>query len=96
MLMALPSYDAVIRLVDKLPLRERMRGRVSGSAAKAFEVYQQRDWSQMPVNGCWISDGKSLNLKVAHPIHGRPFTPELTLVIDGRTRYIVGWSVSLA
>lgn len=95
MLMALPSYDAVIRLVDKLPLRERMRGRVSGSAAKAFEVYQQRDWSQMPVNGCWISDGKSLNLKVAHPIHGRPFTPELTLVIDGRTRYIVGWSVSL-
>lgn len=96
MLMALPSYDAVIRLVDKLPLRERMRGRVTGSAAKAFEVYQQRDWSQMPVNGCWISDGKSLNLKVAHPIHGRPFTPELTLVIDGRTRYIVGWSVSLA
>ncbi|WP_146226791.1 DNA-binding protein [Serratia symbiotica] len=96
MLMALPSYDAVIRLVDKLPLRERMRGRVSGSAAKAFEVYQQRDWSQMPVNGCRISDGKSLNLKVAHPIHGRPFTPELTLVIDGRTRYIVGWSVSLA
>ncbi|USS95741.1 hypothetical protein M5J15_00055 [Serratia symbiotica] len=47
------------------------------------------------MNGYWISDGKSLNLKVAHPIHGRPFTPELTLVIDGRTRYIVGWSVSL-
>ncbi len=39
MLIALPSYDA-IRLVDKLPLLERMRRRVSGSAAKAFEVYQ--------------------------------------------------------
>ncbi|MCW2488925.1 transposase family protein, partial [Candidatus Symbiopectobacterium sp. NZEC127] len=26
----------------------------------------------------------------------RPFTPELTLVIDGRTRYVVGWSLALA
>ncbi|MGL9773308.1 MAG: hypothetical protein ACR5LG_03295 [Sodalis sp. (in: enterobacteria)] len=75
---------------------EGSRGRVTGSALKAYQVYQQRDWAQMPVNGCWITDGKSLNMKVAHPIHGRPFTPELTLVLDGRTRYLVGWSLSLA
>ncbi|MGL9774944.1 MAG: hypothetical protein ACR5LG_15890 [Sodalis sp. (in: enterobacteria)] len=50
----------------------------------------------MPVNGCWIADGKSLNMKVAHPIHGRLFTPESTLVLDGRSRYLVGWSLSLA
>lgn len=96
MLAALPSYYAVRRAMHKFPRRERARGRVSGSAAKALEIYQKRDWSQMPVNGCWISDGKSMNLKVTHPIHGQPFTPELTLIVDGRTRYVVGWSLSLA
>ncbi|NHB90784.1 Mu transposase C-terminal domain-containing protein [Photorhabdus cinerea] len=96
MLETQPSYDAVRRVMAKLPKREKARGRLTGSAARALETYQKRDWSQMPVNGCWISDGKSLNLKVAHPIHGRPFTPELTLVIDGRTRYVVGWSLDLS
>lgn len=76
----------------KTPRREKARGRVSGSAALAYECFQKRDWSQMPVNGCWIADGKSLEMKVAHPDHGRPFTPELTLIIDGRTRFVVGWS----
>lgn len=96
MLNVCPSYDAVRRAMAKLPRREKARGRVTGSAALAYEVYQKRDWSQMPVNGCWIADGKSLNMKVAHPIHGRPFTPELTIIIDGRTRFVVGWSLSLS
>ena len=96
MLNACPSYDAVRRAMDKLPRREKARGRVSGSAALAYETYQKRDWSLMPVNGCWITDGKSLDMKVAHPVHGRPFTPELTLVLDGRTRYCVGWSLALS
>ncbi|HCT6817392.1 TPA: transposase [Morganella morganii] len=96
MLAAVPGYDAVRRALNKMPKRERLRGRVTGSAATALEPYQKRDWSQLPVNGCWVSDGKSLNMKVAHPIHGRPFTPELTLVIDARTRFVVGWSLSYA
>lgn len=96
MLAACPSYHAVLRAMDKLPRREKARGRVSGSAARALETYVKRDWSTMPVNGCWVSDGKSLNMKVAHPIHGRPFTPELTMVIDGRSRVVVGWSLSLS
>ncbi|HBX3489358.1 TPA: transposase, partial [Klebsiella pneumoniae] len=83
MIAACPSYDAVRRAMEKLPRREKARGRVSGSAALAYECFQKRDWSQMPVNGCWIADGKSLEMKVAHPDHGRPFTPELTLIIDG-------------
>lgn len=96
MLAACPSYHAVLRAMDKLPRREKARGRVTGSAARALETYVKRDWSTMPVNGCWISDGKSLNMKVAHPIHGRPFTPELTMVIDGRSRAVVGWSLALS
>ncbi|MBN1085914.1 transposase [Erwinia aphidicola] len=91
-----PSLDTVRRAMKKLPRRELAKGRVSGSAALAFQTYQKRDWSLMPVNGCWIADGKSLDMKVAHPVHGRPFTPELTLVIDGRTRVVVGWSLALS
>ncbi|WP_241825918.1 Mu transposase C-terminal domain-containing protein [Izhakiella australiensis] len=96
MIAACPSYDAVRRAMDKLPKREKARGRVSGSAALVYECFQKRDWSQMPVNGCWIADGKSLDMKVAHPDHSRPFTPELTLIIDGRTRFITGWSLALS
>ncbi|EDH1767459.1 transposase [Salmonella enterica] len=95
-LAAMPSYDAVLRMLKKEPLYRRMAGRVSGSARRAYEVYSKRDWSMMPVNGVWISDGKSLDMKVLHPIYNRPFTPELTMVIDGRTRVVVGWSLSLA
>lgn len=95
-LAAMPSYDAVLRMLKKEPLYKRMAGRVSGSARRAYEVYSKRDWSMMPVNGVWISDGKSLDMKVLHPIYNRPFTPELTMVIDGRTRVVVGWSLSLA
>ena len=93
---ACPSYDAVRRAMVKLPRRERAFGRVSGSAKLAYETYQKRDWSTMPVNGCWVSDGKSLDLVARHPVHGQPFTPELTLVLDGRTRYCVGWSLRLS
>ncbi|EJP3912832.1 transposase [Salmonella enterica] len=80
--------------MNKLPKRERMRGRVSGAVARSLETYSRRDWSQMPVNGCWICDGKSLNMKVRHPVSRSPFTPELTLIIDGRSRFVVGFSLS--
>ncbi|KAA5957783.1 MULTISPECIES: Mu transposase C-terminal domain-containing protein [unclassified Pantoea] len=95
-LAVMPSYDIVRRMLKKEPLYKRMQGRVSGSAARAYDVYSKRDWSVMPVNGIWIADGKSLDMKVLHPVYNRPFTPELTLVIDGRTRVIVGWSLSLS
>lgn len=96
MLAAMPSYDAVNYTMKKLKLHDWVKGRVSGSALAAYEVYQRRDWSTMPVNGVWISDGKSLEMKVKNPITGRAFTPELTMVIDGRTRFVVGWSLSLS
>lgn len=93
---ACPSIYAVHRALNKMPRIVRQRGRVTGSAMTALQTYVKRDWSVMPVNGVWIGDGHSMKMKVQHPDHGRPFTPELTLVIDGRTRYVVGWSLALA
>ena len=41
------------------------------------------------------SASHSFKAKVAHPVHGRPFKPEVTVIIDGCTRFVVGFSVLL-
>lgn len=42
------------------------------------------------------SDGHCFKADVAHPVHGRPFRPEVCAVIDIATRYVSGWSAGLA
>ncbi|ELI2478495.1 transposase [Salmonella enterica] len=96
MLQIVPSYDAIRRVMKKLPEVQKQKGRVTGSEYRQLEGFTRRDWSKMPVNYVWIGDGHGMKLKCAHPIHGRPFSPEVTFVIDGGTRFIVGWSMDLA
>ncbi|EEG3089814.1 TPA: Mu transposase C-terminal domain-containing protein [Salmonella enterica subsp. enterica serovar Enteritidis] len=96
MLQIVPSYDAIRRVMKKLPEVTKQKGRVTGSEYRQLEGFTRRDWSKMPVNYVWIGDGHGMKLKCAHPIHGRPFSPEVTFVIDGGTRFIVGWSMDLA
>lgn len=92
----LPSDSAIFRTWQKLPVIIRERGRVTGAAYKQFLPYVERDWSVLPVNGAWVGDGHGFKAKVKHPLSGRPFKPEITAIIDGRTRYIVGWSVHMS
>jgi putative transposase len=94
LLSAVPSYDAVLRMLRKLPKVESLRGRVTGSAWRALQPYVRRDWSVLKTNDVWIGDGHGMKMTVRHPEHGQRFKPELTLIIDGVTRYIVGWSIS--
>ncbi|ECC9555372.1 Phage transposase [Salmonella enterica subsp. salamae] len=96
MLQIVPSYDAIRRVMKKLPEVTKQKGRVTGSEYRQLEGFTRRDWLQMPVNYVWIGDGHGMKLKCAHPIHGRPFSPEVTFVIDGGTRFVVGWSMDLA
>ncbi|EAV5086678.1 DDE-type integrase/transposase/recombinase [Salmonella enterica] len=96
MLQIIPSYDAIRRVMKKLPEVVKQKGRVTGSEYKQIEGFTRRDWDAMPVNYVWIGDGHGMKLKCAHPIHGRPFSPEVTFVIDGGTRFVVGWSLDLA
>ncbi|OOF50299.1 transposase [Rodentibacter genomosp. 1] len=96
MLDALPSLDQVRHALNKLPKHILQKGRLSGSKYKQLLPYVERDWSPFAANDIWIGDGHSLKMKVAHPIHGRPFTPELTMIVDGASRKIVGWSLALA
>lgn len=93
---ALPSLSRVRYALRKLPKHILQQGRLTGSKYKQLLPYVERDWSPFVANDIWIGDGHSLKLKVAHPIHGRPFTPELTMIVDGASRKIVGWSLALA
>lgn len=96
MLEVIPSYDAILRVMRRIPEVDKQKGRVTGSEYRQIEGFTRRDWSKMPVNYVWIGDGHGMKLKCAHPIHGRPFSPEVTFVIDGGTRFVVGWSLDLA
>ncbi|EAM4396608.1 transposase [Salmonella enterica] len=96
MLQIVPSYDAIRRVMKKLPEVQKQKGRVTGSEYRQLEGFTRRDWSKAPVNYVWIGDGHGMKMKCAHPIHGRPFSPEVTFVIDGGTRFVVGWSLDLA
>ncbi|OZI15529.1 transposase [Sodalis-like symbiont of Philaenus spumarius] len=96
MLAAQPSYDAVLYAMEKLPETVKQRGRKTGSEYRQLEGFIRRDWTSLPVNYVWIGDGHGMKMKVAHPDHGQPFSPEVTFIIDGSCRYITGWSLSLS
>ena len=91
----LPSIDVVRRVLRKMPVIARERGRKTGAAYKSLLPYVKRDWLALSPNDVWIGDGHSFKAKIAHPDHGRPFKPEVTVIVDC-CRMIVGFSVSLA
>ncbi len=94
----IPSLPAVRRVHERLPKWVRVKNRVSGSARRALFGYVRRDWNAdfMRVNDIWVGDGHSLKVRVKHPQHGQPFNPELTLIMDAVSRFIVGWSLSFS
>lgn len=91
-----PSYGTVCRIERDLPVTVKYRGRVTGSEWRALKTYVERDVSKFKSNDIWVGDGHSFKAKVQHPIHGQPFTPEITFIRDWVSRKIVGWSVALA
>ncbi|MDN3578677.1 Mu transposase C-terminal domain-containing protein [Chitinimonas viridis] len=91
-----PSIHAVRRFLDKLPADLLARGRHTGAELKALLPYVRRDWSVLRPNDVWVGDGHGLKAQIAHPDHGKPFVPEVTLVLDGASRMVVGWSLALS
>lgn len=92
----MPSIHQVRRVMSKFSQLFKSIGRKTGAELRALNTYVKRDWSVLKANDVWVGDGHSMKMKVAHPDHGRPFIPELTMVMDAPSRFIVGWSVSLA
>ncbi len=90
------SYSTLLRIENELPVTVKYRGRVTGSAWRALLPYIERDVSMFKSNDIWVGDGHSFKAKVQHPIHGQPFTPEVTILLDWVSRKAVGYSVSLS
>ncbi len=94
--MKMPSYHQVLRWHNKRSALEQVKGRLTGAAFRAKKGHIKRD-----VSGCrpfeiGQCDGHSFKAYVAHPVHGRPFHPEVCAVIDMATKMCMGWSSGLA
>jgi putative transposase len=94
--LSVPSYSIAARIERALPVTVKYRGRVTGSEWRSLRPYVERDVSMFHSNDIWVGDGHSFKAKVAHPIHGQPFTPEITFILDWVSRKIVGWSIALS
>ncbi len=94
--MRLPSYYQVLRWHNKRSALDQEKHRRTGSAYQALKGYRKRDTSgyrPLTIGQC---DGHSFKAYVAHPVHGRPFHPEVCAVLDAATKMAMGWSAGLA
>jgi putative transposase len=91
-----PSYGQAVRFLKKFSRVDAQRGRMSGSELRSIRGYTQRDKSDLMPMDVVVADGHSFKAKVAHPVHGKPFHPEMEGIIDAATRVCIGWSIGLA
>lgn len=81
--------------LQKMPSLARLKGREGMLALRVRMAYKARDFLPLLPTSVYSADGKTFDAEIAHPIHGQPFRPELTTIVDVGTRRIVGWSASL-
>lgn len=91
-----PNYDQARRLLARLGNVERHRGREGSLTLKSRMAYVMRSTADLLPTCIYTADGKTFDAEVAHPIHGQPFRPEITSIVDVATRRCVGFSVGLA
>ncbi|EDN6659388.1 DDE-type integrase/transposase/recombinase [Salmonella enterica] len=96
MLAAIPSVDAVTRLLRKVPVIVKERFRSTGSAWRSLNPFVRREWTTLPVNAVWVGDGHCMKMEAFNPETGNIFRPEITLIMDAGQRFIVGWSLALS
>jgi putative transposase len=58
------------------------------------QKFQRRSLAEVLVGEIYAGDGHTVDVYVAHPNTGGLFRAELTVFIDIKSRYIVGWYVS--
>lgn len=89
-------YDRARRALGKVDKVQLIKARHTGAQRDAKLPFVRRGTEGLQPMDVWIVDGHSFKAQVRHPDHGQPFVPEVTAVIDVKTRLIVGWSVSLS
>lgn len=91
-----PSDDAARAFLKKISPQERNKIRMGKHELRKLQLFTLRTTEDLFPSCVYSADGHTFDSEVEHPIHGQPFRPEITSVIDVYTRKIVGWSVGLA
>lgn len=90
-----PSYRQAKFYLEKIGKLLANKGRVGAREGKAFRAYVSRDVSHLWPGAIYCADGHTFDAEIAHPIHGKPFRPEITTIIDVYTRKAVGFSLNV-
>ncbi|AOJ10573.1 hypothetical protein WS71_25680 [Burkholderia mayonis] len=91
-----PSIHQVRRFLGKLGNVSREVGRMGPRELKNIRPFIRRTFDDLQPNDVWSADGHTFDAEVQHPLHGRPFRPEITAIVDIATRRLVGFSIGLA
>lgn len=91
-----PSIHSVRRFLKKMGSVAKQAGRMGPRELKNIMPFVRRDFSSLLPGDIYSADGHTFDAEVQHPLHGRPFRPEVTTWIDIATRKAVGVSVALA
>lgn len=89
-------YQRARRFLAQMGNVERQAGRMGSRDITNITPFVRRDSSVLWPADVYTADGHTFDAEIAHPVHGRPFRPELTGVVDVSSRKYVGWSVDLA
>jgi len=91
-----PSVWQVRRFLAKVGNVTLETGRMGDRELKSLKPFIRRGFDELLPADIYSADGHTFDAEVQHPLHGRPFRPEITSIIDIATRKTVGWSVGLA
>ena len=92
----IPSREQAYRFLKKVSVRDKHKGRMSPQQLRSIRGHIIRDDSDLQPTDIYVCDGHSFKARVAHPVDGSPFHPEVCAIIDVVTRTVVGWSAGLA
>lgn len=91
----LPSIKTFKRRIEEeVPNTTVVFMREGDKALEALYPAQERDYSNVPVNSIWVSDGHKADLFVRFADGEKPARPILMFWNDIRTRKVLGWAVS--
>ena len=91
-----PSIFAVRRFLAKMADADREAGRETGNALLKRRPHKRRSTDELWPTDVYTADGTTFDAEIQHPVHGRPFKPEVTFILDVATRRCVGMSIGEA
>jgi putative transposase len=91
-----PSVWQVRRFLAKVGNVTLEMGRMGDRELKSLKPFIRRGFDTLLPSDIYSADGHCFDAEVQHPLHGRPFRPEITSVIDIATRKTIGWSIGLS